>query len=351
MDILAHRLASQQIGVGERHSTPAALVAHLGAVQAQDYAGCKWALGLRLGNATEAAIEKAINEGELVRTHVLRPTWHLVAPADIRWMLALTAPRVNQANSSQYRKLGLDEATFKQSNKVIVKSLAANGFMQRAAIEQGLQAKGIATDGIRLTCMMMYAELAGHICNGPRQGKQFTYALMDERVPPAPVLKPDEALAELAKRYFTSHGPATIQDFVWWSGLTVADAKKGLEMIKVQLASEVVGGITHWFHSDINAAMGAAQGVHLLPAFDEYTVAYKNRSTMLGKAHKDKTPLEILNPVIVVDGLVAGTWRRTLKKGGVVVETMPFANFSKATTQAVAEAAQRYGEFIGMKVE
>ena len=233
--IAHHRLRQQQLAA-PRFPTPEEVVAWLGAVQAQDYLGAKWALGLRLPETTDAAIEQAFADGAILRTHVLRPTWHFVAPADIRWMQALTGGRVLAANGYMVRQHGLEEATFQRSNAALAGALTGGNFLTRNELGAALAAAGIHAEGNRLAYLVMRAELDALICSGPRRGKQFTYALLEERVPPAPALTPEEALAELTRRYFTGHGPATLQDFSRWSGLTVADARQGVDLVGDALA-------------------------------------------------------------------------------------------------------------------
>jgi len=221
LDIAHRRLHNQHI-TRRTLETPQALVEWLGAVQAQDFAAAKWALGLRLQGVTDDDIEQAFTDGAILRTHVMRPTWHFVSPADIRWLLALTAPHVRAASAYYNRKLELDDAVFRRTNAVLANALQGGKQLTRDELASALQQAGIATDGEqRVTYIMMRAELDGVICSGARRGKQFTYALLAERAQQARTLDRDEALAELTMRYFTSHGPATIQDFVWWSGLTV----------------------------------------------------------------------------------------------------------------------------------
>src|SRR5713226_2242979 len=223
---IAHRRLHNQLITRPMFEKPDDVVKWLGAVQAQDYAGAKWALGLRMQGVTDDVIEQAFADGAIIRTHVMRPTWHFVAPADIRWMLALTAPRINAYYN---RKLELDDAVFRHSNAVLAKALQGGKQLTRSELASVLQLAGIAADNLlRSTYIIMRAELDGIVCSGARRGKQFTYALLDERVPQTRNLDRDEALAEFARRYFTSHGPATLQDFVWWSGLAAADAKAGL---------------------------------------------------------------------------------------------------------------------------
>ena len=231
LDIAHRRLHNQHI-TRRTLETPQALVEWLGAVQAQDFAAAKWALGLRLQGVTDDDIEQAFTDGAILRTHVMRPTWHFVSPADIRWLLALTAPRVHAASAYSNRKLELDDAMFRCTHAVLANALQGGKQLTRDELASALQQAGIVTEGEqRVTHIMMRAELDGIICSGARRGKQFTYALLAERAPQARSLARDEALAELTMRYLMSHGPATIQDFVWWSGLTVADARAGLAMV------------------------------------------------------------------------------------------------------------------------
>src|SRR6266566_6659485 len=285
LDIAHRRLHNQHI-TRRMLETPQALVEWMGAVQAQDFAAAKWALGLRLPGVTDDDIEQAFTDGTILRTHVMRPTWHFVSPADIRWLLALTAPRVNAGNASWYRRLELDDALFIRSNAVLAKALQGGKQLTRAELVSVLQRAGIATDELqRFSYIIMRAELDGIVCSGARRGRQFTYALLDERAPQAMTLDRHEALAEVASRYFTSRGPATLQDFVWWSGLTVADARTGLEMVTSQLMHEVVDGQEYWFSTSTSPAKDLSQSVYLLPNYDEYIVGYTDRSAIFDASH------------------------------------------------------------------
>ena len=258
---------------------PVDAVTQLGAVQAQDYAGAKWALGQRLVDYTDAAIDKDFNEGKLLRTHILRPTWHFVTPADIHWMLLISAPRVHAISAYYYRKAGLDSAMIKRTNAVITKALRGGNQLMRTEIASALEKAGIATDGeLQMGYIMIHAELDGIICSGARRGKQFTYALLEERAPQVKVWKREEALAELVKRYFKTRGPATLQDFTWWSGLTMADAKNGMEMVKSEFASENINGQTYWFPEPKVLPGKKALTAYLLPNYDEYFIGFKDRS-------------------------------------------------------------------------
>ncbi|GAB4417131.1 MAG: winged helix DNA-binding domain-containing protein [Anaerolineae bacterium] len=350
LDIINRRLNNQNL-VGTALEKPEEVVARLGAVQAQEYAWAKWALGQRATGLTDAAVERAFNEGAILRTHVMRPTWHFVTPADIRWLLALTGPRVNVAMASNYRGLELDEATFARSNAVLAKALQGGKQLTRPELAAILQQAGIATaDLLRFSHIMLRAELDAIVCSGVLRGKQHTYALLDERAPQAKTLERDEALAELTRRYFTSHGPATLADFGWWSGLTMAEARAGLEMAKPHLVQEVIDGQTYWLPSSPSPVNITSPTVHLLPAFDEYTVAYKDRQAVLDPAYPPQAKSDILNPAIAVDGKIVGTWKRALKKETVMITTNFFTLLGPAETQAMAEAAQHYGAFLGLPV-
>ncbi len=352
LNLAHHRLQSQRISAAPLKK-PSEVVGWLGAVQSQDYAGAKWALGLRMQSATDDEIEQAFADGSILRTHLMRPTWHFVAPEDVRWLLALTAPRVHAANAYQYRRLELDKAIFKRTNAALTKALRDGQQLTRAELASVLRLAGIAASNLRLVYLIGGAELDGLICSGARRGKQFTYALLDERVPAAKTIERDEALAELTRRYFTSHGPATEEDFMWWSGLTRADVRSGLEMVKGGLVHEAVDGKTFWFATSTPPARNTSQTAYLLPNYDEYIVGYTDRSAIFDSSHSDKLDAR-RNPLfqytIVINGQIAGTWKRTLVKDGVTIETNLFARLTKAENRTVALAAQRYGEFLGMPV-
>ena len=350
---IAYQRLHNQLITQQKFEKADDVVKWLCAVQAQDYAAAKWALGLRMQNATDEIIEQAFTDGSILRTHILRPTWHFVLPADIRWMLALTAPRVIAASAYYYRTLGLDDTVFKQCNSAMAKALQGGKHLTRTELASVLQQASIATGNLqRIGQIIMRAELDGIICSGARRGKQFTYALLDERAPQARILDREESLAELAGRYFTSHGPATLQDFVWWSGLTVADARIGLEMVTSQLMREVIDGQTYWRSASLPSAKDLSQTIYLLPNFDEYTVGYTDRSAIFDVSDTEKfdTPGNVLNPTIVLDGLVVGTWKRTIKKQTVTLTPSLFTTLTKAEASALIESASRYSAFLNLPV-
>ncbi len=353
LDIAYARLSSQQL-TASQYTHPADLVGYLGAVQAQDYGAAKWALGMRLPDSVDADIEQAFNNGEILRTHVMRPTWHFVTPQDIRWMLELTAPRVNALAAYYYRQLELDDAVFQQSKKVISQALEGGKHLIREELVAALEQAGIATNDLRATHILMWAELDTLICSGARRGKQQTYALLAERAPHAQSLPREEALAELVRRYFIGHGPATLSDFVWWSGLTMADAKMGIESVKNELACDLLDGQTYYCSPDVVATRPESSAAYLLPNYDEYGVGYSDRSAMYeGEVpnHLDPRGAILLNYIIVMDSQVIGAWRRTFKKGRVIIELKPFAPLTDIQTEAIQKAARHYGDFLGLEAE
>jgi hypothetical protein len=352
---LAHQRLQNQHLIKPALKDPAQVVQMLGAVQSQDFAGAKWALSMRLKeNASDESIEQAFTEGKILRTHVLRPTWHFLAPADIRWILELTAPRVHAMNAYYYRQLELDKAVFQKSNKVIVKALEGNKHLTRVELASALKKAGILANNLRLTYLMMYPELEGIICSGPRRGKQFTYALLDERVRPVKALKRDEALAELVRRYFSTRGPATLQDFAWWSGLTLADAKRGIEMVGSEFTHRIVEGKTYWHAKSMAQAKIRSPLAHLLPNYDEYFIGFKDRSAIGNVIRQSNVAVSnaaFLAHLITIDGQLVGGWKRTLEKNKVTVKLTPVVKLSKTEKRSIKDTADRFGKFLGLTVQ
>jgi hypothetical protein len=325
----------------------------MGAVQAQDYTGAKWGVGMRCRGVFDLDVDVAFNEGRILRTHVLRPTWHFVVPSDIRWMLALTAPRVNAVSAYYFRKVGLDDAMFLRCNELIVHALTGGKQLTRDELREVLARGGIAIDDLlRVTYIMMRAELDGVICSGGKRGRQFTYALLDERVPHTKKLDREEALGLLTRRYFSSHGPASIKDFVWWSGLMVSDARRGIEMNRDILTSEIVDELEYWYspsERDVAEKFSASLPSFLLSNYDEYTIGYTNHDVIYDPVFSSK--LELLFPhSIVIDGRVVGAWKREFKKDGVVITTKLFTSLDGAQKRSLITAAEAYGKFLRTSV-
>ena len=352
LDIPLLRLHNQSIA-NAAFSKPGEVVAWMGAIQAQDYLGALWAVGLRLPNAVEADIESALVDRTIIRTWPMRGTLHFVAAADIRWMLELLTPRIVAGAAQRlFREAELDEATFSRSKKLFARALQGGGKLTRPAMYKVLEQDGISTSNYRGLHILGRLAQDGFICFGSREGKQQTFALLDEWAPNARRMARDESLAEIAKRYFTSRGPATLQDFAWWSGLTISDAKAALDMSKNQLAREDIDGQSYWMSSSVAATNEPAQPAYLLPAYDEYTVAYKDRSAVL-KAEYIKQVNSgngIFYPTMVVNGQLVGTWKRTIKKDEIIIIQSAFTKLKRAETHALSEAAKRYGNFLNSTV-
>ncbi|HKR13643.1 MAG TPA: winged helix DNA-binding domain-containing protein, partial [Pyrinomonadaceae bacterium] len=324
------------------------VVRWFGAVQAQDFNGAKWALGLRMRAATNASVEEAFNRGEIVRTHLLRPTWHFVTPEDLRWLLELTGPRVSLRCGSAYRAYELDPAVLKRTNSIIAKALKGGKHLTRAELKAKLNRAGIAADdSVRMGHILLHAEVAGVVCSGPLKGKQFTYALLEERVPAGVRLSGDEALAELTRRYFASHGPATLTDFVWWSGLTTNDARAGIALLDRELAKTRIGETIYWDSTSTPTSKPGARA-HLLPAYDEYNVAYKNRETVFHPtAVSQLTTWGALGPTIIVDGKLIGIWKATPKSDFITIALTSPKTLTRSEKHAITAGAEAYAAFLG----
>lgn len=353
MNIALDRLVNQAIA----HPTfdqPDDVVAWLGALQAQDYPGSLWTIGLRMARATERHVEAAIAARTIVRTWPMRGTLHFVAAQDIRWLLELLAPRMIAQSAGRYRQLELDEVIFARSKEVFAQALQGGQQLTRAEMHQFLTQVNIATAGQRGYHILLRAAQDQLICFGVPRGKQQTFTLLDEWIPPTKKLARDEALAELARRYFSSHGPALLADFVWWSGLTIKEARVGIELAKAQLDHATIDGKNYWFGTALSISKADAPSLYLLPGFDEFMLGYTDRSASLDAPDAKKIHPGgngVFSPTIVIDGKVTGTWKRTFKKGAVVIEMVGFRPLNSAEQQAFRAAAQRYGEFLGLPVE
>jgi hypothetical protein len=347
-DIAQWRLHNLRLE-GEPLPAPEAVVGWLGAVQSQDYGPAKWSLAQRTPGAGDAAVERAFADGAILRTHVLRPTWHFVSPAEIRWLLALTGPRVHGLNASYYRRLGLDGATFRKSDAVLAGALQGGAQLTRRQLAAALEGAGVELGGGRLAYLLMHAELDAIVCSGAPRGRQQTYALLEERAPQAPPLAHEQALAELTVRYFTSHGPATVKDFGWWSSLTAADIRQGLELAGSRLRREAVDGVDYWFAGSPPPTRPASPAVHLLQGYDEYLVGYSQSKSVLnlaGRALLQTRP--VFNGAAILDGQLVGHWKRTVGRDTVAFEVALYEPFDDAQTKALQAAADRHGEFLGL---
>lgn len=319
------RVIAQQLG-SSQFSSPRDLVARMGAIQAQDYAMAKWAVGIRLKSATDKMVETAFNKGEILRTHVMRPTWHFVAAEDIRWMLKLSAERIKQSSVSRDRDLEITESLYTKVNGLLEKILQNNNYLTREDVGQELVKAGIAIDTSRMIHFMMRAEVEGIVCSGPVRGKKQTYALIEERVVPVADLSKDEALASLASKYFRSHSPAGLQDFVWWSGLSVADARRAIDLIRTELIVDRFASQNLLIHQSLGSVGKIADSLRFLPAFDEYVISYKDRTSVLALEHHPGafTKNGIFYPIVMYKGQVVGSWKKSVKKKILNVDTSFF---------------------------
>jgi hypothetical protein len=349
-EISQHRLVSQKLSEASP-SSPQEIVHHLGAMQAQDYAMAKWAVGSRC-DATEKNIEEAINSGKIIRTHILRPTWHFVSADDIHWMLDVSGPQVKRLFASLARQHGYDEKKLDQVNSAIEKLLTGNNHLTRDEIMQELNIKKASGD-LSPVIIMMNAELDGLVCNGTMKGKQITYALLKERVlKPKTKLTKEEGLAKLAKRYFESHGPATLLDFSWWSGFPPTICKLVIDSIASELNSAEIDNQKYWFGTDLYAENNFRKSVHFLAAFDEILISYKTREASILAEHQSKafTNNGIFKPIIVENGKVIGTWKRTFKKDHVKIETQFFNETENHKKAILFEGIKSFEKYLETKI-
>jgi hypothetical protein len=334
MGVAQQRLRTQRLA-GPGFATPAQVVSWFGAVQAQEYAGALWALGLRTKGATEASVEQALLDRSIVRTWPLRGTLHFTAAADVRWMMNVFGSLTIARSARRFRQFGLDERVFKQCTAVTIKALEGGRQLSRPRLYARFEQAGVTTGGMRGLHIVWRLAHDGLICFGAREGRQHTFALLEEWVPRAKILSRDEALAELTRRYFTSHAPATQKDFSWWSGLPAGEARRAVEIAGVKPEKQPV-----------RTTNVRSPNVVLLPPYDEYTVAYLDRSAALDPRHAAASRNGIC-PTLVIDGRIAGTWTRRLTKDGVAIALQPFSRVSGGHARAVAAAVDRYRRFIG----
>ena len=351
-DFRGRRMMHQRIS-NSAAASPVEVVSHMGAMQAQDYRNALWAVGLRTPSATEAVVEGAVAAGAIVRTWPMRGTLHFVAAADVHWMLELLTPRVIAAAAKRAEVHRLDVATLSRCRELCVELLCGGQRLTRAALFAELNARGIATEAQRGYHILWRLAQERLICFGPHEGKQPTFVLLDEWVPPTKRARPRDPLAELARRYFSSHGPATLQDFVWWCGLKVVDARAAIAA--AGLTQESIDGVPHWTSAHGAAPAGdIAAAAHLLPAFDEYLLGYRDRSAALDALHAGKVVPGnngVFQPTVVVNGRIVGTWKRAVKARAVIVTIEQFAPLSRSARSAITTAADSYGRFMSAPVE
>jgi hypothetical protein len=346
-DIALLRLNAQLIS-NRKFSKPEEVVSWMGAMQAQDFRGAKWSVGLRLPDSCDGDIELAIREKRIIRTWPMRGTLHFVAAADIHWMLDLLAQRVITSSANRHRQLELDEKVFIRTRNLLIKNLEGRRQLTRQAIFQIFESSKIATKNQRGIHIIQQHALEGLICFGSHEGSQPSFVLMDEWVHGTEKLKRDEALYSLALRYFTSHGPATLKDFIWWSGLNAADASRAVELAKKQLAKETIHGNDYWLNASIKLSPIDPGAMFLLPGYDEFILGYTNRSAVIEEKNiKRITPGGgLFIPIIVMDGRVIGTWKRSTSKTIIKIETTPFRRLTAEQRKAVRQEEEKFKRFL-----
>lgn len=336
-DVVRRRLHNQGLATAP-FPAPAAAVRWLGAVQAQEYAPAKWSLRQRIGNGTEDDVERAVVRGAVLRTHVLRPTWHFVHCDDIRWLVELSAPRVQAMAAHRRRELGLDDVVIRRSTAVIAGALEGGCHLTRNELASVLRQAGIRTDGQVMPHVLMHLELDTVICSGVPRGKQQTYALLEERSPDAAWLPRDEALAELTARYFTSHGPATAKDLQWWASSTATDVKRGIDIMRAELEHADIAGRRYWFRPAQEPVREARVRAHIVPQFDEILVGYSESRDVFDPARLLPRG-QTLTRAVLVDGQIVARWQRSARTRDFVIE--PLRTLSAAERSAIAEAIDR----------
>ena len=348
-EIAQTRLDSQHIN--HPHSDSATdIIAYMGAVQAQDYPGALWSIGLRSHTLTRSDIEQAIEKREIVRTWPMRGTIHFLAADDARWITQLTAPQILRSAASREKALNLDEAAMKTARRVIEKALR-DGPRTRSGLMQQLERAGESTDQQRGYHILWRLALEGILCFGPHQGKQPTFALLDQWLPKTRDLSGDEALGEIATRYFASHGPATLKDFAGWTSLPIGEARRGIEVAGTHLAKTIVSNNNYWHSPNIRIDNQAS--AFLLPGFDEFMLGYKDRSPALIAEHAHKIVPGgngMFKPTIVIDGQVVGTWKKIERRTGAQLELDAFESFDDTHRARLERAVKRYGDFLDLSV-
>jgi hypothetical protein len=351
MDLGLHRLKNQSL-YRNKFEKAEDVVKWMGAIQAQDYHQALWAIGVRMQSAAKQDIEQAIADKKILRTWPMRGTIHFVPALDVKWMVELSAERMLKKSRRIHESLELSEDVMLKCTKLFSDVLQGNKRYTRSQMIDLLEESGINTKNQRGYQILWYTSQIGLICQGPMQEKQQTFVLVDEWVPNAKKRSKNEALVELTKRYFASHGPATIQDFVWWSGLTSKDAKMGIELAKPEIYSQRTNEKEYWMSEKVpNQGEMDVKSINMLPGFDEYLLGYKDRSTALAAEHASKiTPGNngIFLPTLVVDGKVIGTWKRKQKKNSVEITVNLFEKDASVQEQQILEEARKYSKFIDL---
>jgi hypothetical protein len=347
-----YRLIQQGITHAEIH-TPLEIIKNLGAMQGQDYHGSLWAIGLRTG-LTQREVIKHIEKREIIRTWPQRGTLHFVPPNDSKWMVGLSAERLVKGAARRREQLGIDDETFLSSEKILRRAFLKEKLLSRPKILKFLEEGGISVSDGRGYHILWYLAQIGILLIAEMDGKQQTFGLLEVLFPEAKLLGRPDAIKLLAKRYFTSHGPATLQDFVWWSGLTVKDARLGVIENAHVLRSELIGDTEYWLGKDATLPNASKRTAYLLPGFDEYFLGYKDRAVVIDLTFMQQVVPGnngMFKPTIIIDGRVVGTWQRVLKKNRVTVKLFPFKKLNATDEDLLTIPAKQYADFIELPVE
>ena len=349
LDIARWRLRTQHL-VSPYAVSAREAVGSLLAVQAENPGQAAWAVASRTPNPDQADLAALLDDGAVVRTHVLRPTWHFVRAEDIGWLLDLTGPRVRRVTGQQLRDThGLDERSVEQAVTAVTRVLASRGQLTRAQLANELRERGIRGSRQMLMILLAHAELDGLICSGPVADGEHTYALMDERVPAPRRLTRAEALAELALRYFTGHGPATERDLAYWATLTLTDVRAGLMQVGDRLGSFSHDGRTFW-HAPGEAPTRPQQPAgHLLQILDETYRGYQDSRWLLDAAGDVPRTREAAAGMALVDAQLLAAMRRTITPGHVQFDLRPYRALTPPELEALDQAARRYGAYLRLK--
>lgn len=349
-DLVKRRRQNQRIE-GVKAESPEEAVRWMGAIQAQEYNHALWAIGLRTKAATKKDVEEAIVENRIIRTWPMRGTLHFIVPEEARWLLNLSKERMRQKSQSRMKELDLDDPLIEYCKGILSEELQDKRLRTRQELFASLEKEGIGTKDQKGYHILERIAQDGVISMGPMVEKKQSFMLLENVSPHQPEIPREEALGKLARRYFTSRGPATVHDFAWWAGLLIEDARKGIEIIRGNLISEIFGGKEFWvLGNEEEEKIDQAPKVRFLPAFDEYLIGYKDRSEVLkhelfGEIVPSKNGM--FSPIIVVDGKVTGIWKPTMRKNGVDLDLNFFIPFSYEK-ELIYQEANRYSDFMGL---
>lgn len=347
-ELLKIRLYNQLL-IEHSFKEPSEIVSWMGAMQAQAFEMAKWAIGVRLKNSTVGSVEKALNSAQIIRTHILRPTWHFVSAEDIHWMFELSNPRVKPIYISYCKMSGIDESIISKTNKMMEKLFENEKHLTKNEIGEALENRKIKIEPQLLNAIISRAEMEGIICNGKIKGNKQSFTLLHEWVPKKNSISKEEALERLARKFFTSHAPASLQDFAWWSGLTATECKRALELIKHDFVSETINERIVWLKNDTQIVETTELSNLLLPPFDEFVVSYKDRSEIIEKNHYGKvmTKNGLFDPTIMYNGEIIGSWKKTTKKNKFEIDLSFFEKTSKKKQDLYKKELVRLNAFWG----